>query len=265
MRLAAAAMLSGFLGGWTCPLSAAEVLLDWKGNDTGIVIDGPIYTDNLRNELSGRLGHNGDPGAQGRAPGLRPEQPGRFGRGRARHRQLGPGYGETRDGLERIGLRLGMLPPARRRAGQGGSQDALIGIHSATSVGVGEDTGALAATATMARQAAAYGVPDALIGKLVRMPASSLARLSAAEIRSIPGAVVAQSVSYSGFVAHAVPVGMAITGYSAGAYIAAGLSSKKACDFPSPQFQAGCVRGLHDSPPRGWAGAFVRSRGASRP
>jgi hypothetical protein len=262
MRLAAAAMLSGFLGGWACPLSAAEVLLDWKGNDAGIVIDGPITSETSYQvgwaitEIRERKGEllayvlNSPGGSVAAALDI---------------------ASSVRDTGKPVMVLSGSVCASAcfllLAAGQDKavSQDALIGIHSATSVGVGEDTAALAATATMARQAAAYGVPDALIGKLVRTPASGLARLSAVEIRSIPGAVVAQSVSYSGFVAHAVPVAMAISGYSAGAYIAAGLSSKKACDFPSPQFQAGCVRGLHDSPPRGWAGAYIRSRGASRP
>lgn len=133
------------------------------------------------------------------------------------------------------------------------SPDAAIGIHSARTPGIGEDRDALAATAEMAKQAAAYGIPDAIIGKLVRTPPDDLSVLTPDEIRTIPGATVAQSRDFRSMTKSAVPVDKYLAGYGAGAYIAAGKSNYAGCNFPTPAFQAGCLKGLRDAPPEGWA------------
>ena len=140
--------------------------------------------------------------------------------------------------------------------------DAVIAIHSAVTPGVGEDPAALAATMEIARSAAFDGIPDDIIGRLVRTPAGSISVLSLKEIVRIPRAHVSESVPFATFTQNAKPVDKYWAGYAAGAYIAAGKSDFQSCAFVDPRFQVGCLDGLRDAPPKGWAkGFFLRQRG----
>jgi hypothetical protein len=66
---------------------------------------------------------------------------------------------------------------------------ARIGVHSASRFG-GEDAGSLAVTTAMARAAAGYGVPQAIIGRMVVTQPDEVAWLSAAELRAMRVAVI---------------------------------------------------------------------------
>ena len=103
----------------------------------------------------------------------------------------------------------------------------------------------------MAKQAAAYGIPDAIIGKLVRTPPGELSVLTPREDGTIPGATIAQSRDFLVMTKSAIPVNKYLSGYGAGAYIAAGKSNYTSCNFPTPAFQAGCLKGLRDAPTGG--------------
>lgn len=140
------------------------------------------------------------------------------------------------------------------------SPDAMIAIHSAATPGVGEDTAALAATMEIARTAAFDGIPDDIVGLLVRTPSDYISVLSLKEIARIPRAHVLQSVPFETSTRNAKLVDKYWSGYAAGAYIAAGKSSFSTCVFVDPRFETGCLNGLRDAPPEGWARAFFLHR-----
>ena len=61
---------------------------------------------------------------------------------------------------------------------------ALIGVHSATRDGI-ETTDAMAATTIMARDAAAYGVPNSIVGKIVTTAPQRLSWLTPTDLTSM--------------------------------------------------------------------------------
>lgn len=134
------------------------------------------------------------------------------------------------------------------------SPGAVIGIHSARSGGAGEDWDALATTAVIAKLASAYGVPDDIVGKLVRTPPEDISTLTPEELGRVPGTEVRRSkMRHAQYEKNSEPVSEYWAGYGAGAYIAAGKSSDSSCQFDTPEFQRGCLAGLRDAPPDGWA------------
>lgn len=62
--------------------------------------------------------------------------------------------------------------------------DSRVGVHSA-SAGHGEDMRTLAATTAMARDARGYGVPDAIVGRMVTTRWNAVAWLSPGELASM--------------------------------------------------------------------------------
>jgi peptidoglycan hydrolase-like protein with peptidoglycan-binding domain len=68
--------------------------------------------------------------------------------------------------------------------------DALVGVHSASDDG-NETTYALAATTQMARDAAAFGVPAGIIGKMVTTEPGRMAWLTPADLRSLEVTILA--------------------------------------------------------------------------
>jgi hypothetical protein len=68
--------------------------------------------------------------------------------------------------------------------------DALIAVHTARTEGRGEDWDALATTAGIGKILSRYGIPAAIIGKMVSTPASEIMRLTVAEMQSLPGAEI---------------------------------------------------------------------------
>jgi len=124
--------------------------------------------------------------------------------------------------------------------------DAFIGIHSAQTLGAGENWDALAVTAIMAKYASHYGIPDAIIGKLVRTPAAGMAQLTIHEMQSLPGATVQtrSAMLISDLIKNAVPVDSYRAGVTAGQLIASNVKwAGKSCNFSSSQFQRGCTDG----------------------
>ena len=132
------------------------------------------------------------------------------------------------------------------------SPDAHIGVHSVQTRGVGEDLDALASTAIVARLAAQYGVPNSIIGLMVRTPPEQIAWLTGEEVRSLPGTEVSQSVPIEIFLRAAVPVHEFWAGFTAGAAIARHLVPLRNCDFPEASFQDGCLMGQRQAPAAGW-------------
>ena len=74
-------------------------------------------------------------------------------------------------------------------------EGARIGVHSASVQGV-ETTGSQAMTTQMARTAADFGVPPAVIGKMVTTAAADVAWLSQDDLRSMNVELVTQQASY---------------------------------------------------------------------
>jgi hypothetical protein len=74
--------------------------------------------------------------------------------------------------------------------------DALIGVHSASDRGE-ETVGSMAFTTAMAREAASYDVPPAIIGKLVETPPERAAWLTPADLASM-GVVTIDTAKPSG-------------------------------------------------------------------
>lgn len=64
------------------------------------------------------------------------------------------------------------------------SASARIGVHSVSSGG-DESTEAVAVTTALARDAVVYGVPDSIIGRLLRTPPHEMAWLSHADLRAM--------------------------------------------------------------------------------
>jgi Clp protease len=124
--------------------------------------------------------------------------------------------------------------------------DALIAVHSAQTVGRGEDWDALATTAGMGKILAGHGVPPAIIGKLVSTQASEITRLTVPEMQSLPGAELrGGGVRFQDFIRNAVPVDEYRAGLTAGELMAAHMAwAGSRCDFNSPRFQAGCLDAL---------------------
>ena len=228
----------------------AEVLLDWRGNDAGVVINGPITKETVFEigwaafEIGRRHGVlmayvlNSPGGLVGEASRI------------ASDIQKTKNVVMVLSGSECASACFILFAAATTKLM---SPDALIGIHSAQSPGEGETEGALATTANMARLLSVYGIPDAIVGKLVRTPASSLAVLTTKEIETIPGTRVSQSIRLASIIRNAIPVDKYLAGYGAGAYIAAGKSRYSRCVFDNPVFQRGCQKGFQDAPPEGWA------------
>lgn len=65
---------------------------------------------------------------------------------------------------------------------------ARVGIHGAAEGGVETDR-ATRATVVMARLDGSYGIPDAIVGRMVRTPPDRIVWLSPAEVQSIVGEV----------------------------------------------------------------------------
>jgi ATP-dependent protease ClpP protease subunit len=66
------------------------------------------------------------------------------------------------------------------------ADSAFIGVHSATTSGLGEDDTAKSVTVEMVRfLSEKLGVPDSIIGKIVKTPAESVARLSEADLAAM--------------------------------------------------------------------------------
>jgi ATP-dependent protease ClpP protease subunit/predicted DNA-binding WGR domain protein len=124
--------------------------------------------------------------------------------------------------------------------------DALIAVHSARTEGRGEDWDALATTAGMGKILSRYGIPAAIIGKMVSTPASEIMRLTVAEMQSLPGAEIrGGGMRFQDFTRNAVPVDEYRAGLTAGKLIAAHMAwAGNRCDFVSSRFQAGCLDGL---------------------
>ena len=124
--------------------------------------------------------------------------------------------------------------------------DALIAVHSARTEGRGEDWDALATTAGMGKILSRYGIPAAIIGKMVSTPASEIMRLTVAEMQSLPGAEIrGAGMRFQDFTRNAVPVDEYRAGLTAGKLIAAHMAwAGNRCDFVSSRFQAGCLDGL---------------------
>ncbi len=230
--------------------AGADVGIDWQGTDAGLVIDGPITIETTFDLAwaSFEVSH-----VHGEVLAYLVNSPGGsvFQAGLIAHdiyKTATPIF--ILSGSVCASACFLLLAAAKIKMI---SPDAAIGIHSARTPGIGEDRDALAATADMAKQAAAYGIPDAIIGKLVRTPPGELSVLTPREIRTIPGATIAQSRDFLVMTKSAIPVNKYLSGYGAGAYIAAGKSNYTSCNFPTPAFQAGCLKGLRDAPPEGWA------------
>ncbi|MBV9654172.1 MAG: hypothetical protein JOZ42_06375 [Acetobacteraceae bacterium] len=74
---------------------------------------------------------------------------------------------------------------------------AMIGVHSASVAGGGENTSTLGTTTLMAREAAAYGVPAQITGRMVTTQPGQMAWLNRAELEAM-GAVVDARAGGSG-------------------------------------------------------------------
>ena len=231
----------------------SAILLDWQGNDAGIILRGEIKPETnfeLVEAWAEIHGRGGSPLA------LILDSPGgsvywaekiSTGLTSIRYPAMVLGHGLCASACFLI------LAAAPRKMI---ATTALVAIHSA-SINGEESADSYAATMDMARQAASYGIPDALIGKLVRTPGYDIAPLSAAEIESIPGADVAWGRDSRAFTARAVAIDDFMAGYAAGGFIAARLSYMTSCaSFTDATFLRGCVKGLTDRPPPGWDQRF---------
>lgn len=202
IRRCIAAIALAFLNLGIVPADA-DVGIDWQGRDAGLVIDGPITIETVFDlgwasfEVSHEHGQVlayllNSPGGSVFQAGLIAHD---------MHKNATPIF--ILSGSQCASAYFLLLAAARVKMI---SPDAAIGIHSARTPGLGEDRAALAATAEMAKQAAAYGIPDAIIGKLVRPPPDELSVFTPSEIRTIPGATIAQSRNFLVMTKPAVPV-----------------------------------------------------------
>ncbi len=70
---------------------------------------------------------------------------------------------------------------------------AMIGVHSASVAGGGENTSTLGTTTLMAREASAYGVPAAITGRMVTTQPGQMAWLNRAELEAMGAEVTARA------------------------------------------------------------------------
>lgn len=229
-----------------CTGSRADVLLDWKDNSVGIIIEDEITRDTRfeiswavfeikqrKSDVAGYLLNS--PGgdvfaAEGIAYDIRKSKLPAF----------------VLSGATCASACFIILAAANEKYISPG---AIVAIHSAVTPGVGEDSAALAATMEIARSAAFDGIPDDIIGRLVSTPPDFISLLSVKDLIRIPKAYIATTVPFDSFTRNAKSVDKYWAGYAAGAYIASGKSSLDACDFIAPKFQMGCLNGLRDAPP----------------
>ena len=154
-----AAIVLAFLNVGTVPADA-DAGIDWQGRDAGLVIDGPITIETTFDlgwasfEVSHQQG--GVLAYLVNSPGGSVFQAGLIALGMYKTATpifiLSGSVCASACFLLLAAARVKMISP-----------DAVIGIHSARTPGFGEDRDALAATAEMAKQAAAYGIPDAIM------------------------------------------------------------------------------------------------------
>lgn len=118
---------------------------------------------------------------------------------------------------------------------------AMIGVHSASVSGGGENTGTLGTTTLMAREAGAYGVPPAITGRMVTTKPGDMAWLSRDELESM-GARIAARAGGSGTEVQPGSPGGAPSDWTAG--FEAGRS-RQACAVAgrSEDWRLGCRSG----------------------
>ncbi len=110
---------------------------------------------------------------------------------------------------------------------------AMIGVHSASVSGGGENTSTLGTTTLMAREAAAYGVPAAITGRMVTTQPGQMAWLNRAELEAM-GAQVTARAGGSGTSVSPGSSGNAPSDWTAGFEFGRQQGPAAACAPPEP-------------------------------